>query len=91
MEQYHRNVINSRMSDLIAATFNLESIVKKLLELNIINKWMENHILVRHFYFILFLSCILFMIYKNSYYLYLCRSRVLRKNPDGPKNLNFTN
>lgn len=47
MEQYHRQLINNCMSDLIAVTSDLQTIVNNLLEKNIINEWMKNYILVR--------------------------------------------
>jgi len=48
MEQYHRILINNRMSDLVYVTSNLETILEKLLEKNVINEWMKKFILVRN-------------------------------------------
>lgn len=48
MEQYHRNLINNSMSDLIYVTSDIETIVENLLEKNVINEWMKNYILVRN-------------------------------------------
>ncbi|KAL4105139.1 hypothetical protein QTP88_020411 [Uroleucon formosanum] len=45
MEQYHRNLINNSMSDLIYVTSDIETIVENLLEKNVINEWMKNYIL----------------------------------------------
>ncbi|XP_016656485.1 caspase-2-like [Acyrthosiphon pisum] len=45
MEQYHRELINSCMSDLIYVTSDLETIVENLLEKNVINDWMKSYVL----------------------------------------------
>jgi len=60
MEQYHRKLINDCMSELVCVTFNLNAIVDNLLEKTVINEWMKDYILVRHF--ILFFLNTLFMI-----------------------------
>ncbi|VVC43788.1 Peptidase C14, p20 domain,Peptidase C14A, caspase catalytic domain,CARD domain,Caspase-like [Cinara cedri] len=44
MEKIHRQTINNNLSDLINATNFLDSIVDKLLEINVINSWMKNYI-----------------------------------------------
>jgi len=79
MEQHHRKLINKRMSELVSVTFNLKAIVDILFERVVINKWMKDYILVRHFYLIVFFSHTLFMKYKYfNLYLYCCR--VMREN-----------
>lgn len=40
------------MPKLICVTSTLETIVDNLLEKNVINEWMKDYILVRHFYLI---------------------------------------
>lgn len=60
MEQYHRKLINDCMSELVYVTSNLNAIVDNLLEKTVINEWMKDYILVRHF--VLFFSHTLIMI-----------------------------
>jgi len=50
MEQHHRKLINKRMSELVSVTFDLKSIVDILFRRVVINKWMNDYILVRHFH-----------------------------------------
>jgi len=46
MEQYHRQLINDCMSELVYVTSNLNAIVDNLLEKTVINEWMKDYILV---------------------------------------------
>lgn len=46
MENKHREIINNNISNLVYYTYDVEAIVYNLLEKNIINKWMKDHILV---------------------------------------------
>jgi len=62
MEQHHRKLINKRMSELVSVTFDLKAIVDILFERVVINKWMKDYILVRHFHLIVFFS--------HTYYLW---------------------
>lgn len=50
MEQHHRKLINKRMSELVSVTSDLKSIVDILFRRVVINKWMNDYILVRHFH-----------------------------------------
>lgn len=48
MEQHHRHTIKNNLSDLISMTNNLDSIVKMLLDKNVINSWMKRYIMVNN-------------------------------------------
>lgn len=55
MEQEHRILINNNMSFLMDVTNDIESVVDLLLEKNVINRWMNDYILVRKILFYYYL------------------------------------
>lgn len=60
MEQHHRDIIKNNLPDLVSATKDVLDVVRRLMELNIINKWMAEYIKVNNFFFLILIFVFIF-------------------------------